>query len=952
MRNTALCLGLAVSVFAGACGDEDDPVIRFDVQDVNVTTPEDTPFKVQVPVVSNLTVQATITTPPQHGTIAQTEPTIYTYTPAENYNGPDSVGITFNNGKTTQVGTAHIMVTPVNDPPTAQADAFAAGFATSIDIQASTLLMNDTDIENGTLSVTGVSPGTHGSVTLSAGKVTFTPENGFTGAATFSYQVSDGEMTSNGNVSVTVGANNAPVAVNDTVAAVEDTAKTVTVMSLLANDTDADMQTLSISEVGGATHGTVALQGTNITFTPDPNYNGAASFTYRVSDGGSAATGTVMLTIAAVNDAPTVVNDTGFTATEDAMLVLTAAQLLGNDSDVDGDTLRITAVGAPSHGTVTLPASAVGDTVAFMPTANYAGPAGFDYTVTDGTVTATGHVTFNVGGVNDAPVAGADSAAGMEDMPFVVSDAQLLSNDSDIDGDTLTITSVDNATHGTISLATGMITFIPDPDYSGPASFQYTITDGLVTATATVSLTIAAVNDAPNAVDDILSTTEDTPVVGMVATNDTDVDGGPLTVSATTNGAHGTVTAAGNTVTYTPAANYFGNDQFTYTINDGAGGTSVATVTVTISSVNDLPLAAPDTLMTDEDVAASIDVKANDSDADGDSLSVVSVTPAAHGTVVLVLGVPKYTPAPDYNGPDMFGYAVSDGQGGLSNGTVTIAVKPVNDAPIARTDTYFVDDEVPFTTAANLGVLANDTDIDSTLTAVLGAPPATGALTFNADGSFTYTADSCASGVCFSYAATDGMLQSPEAQVCFNINHRPEGYDDYYYVTQGETINAGACYSNGDWSVLCSDYDPDGDSLTASLASNPSGASAFTFNPDGTFSYTASFGFNGYDAFEYTVSDGRLTTLLTAYVYVYCANFATAPGTIAHGGGCTPAISIGEAAEKAAAAIDADAQAIAEHLTVGNKCGNGSGGCGSGCLEPAPDEPAPEAAAPALEKHD
>src|SRR5262249_54438740 len=238
-----------------------------------------------------------------------------------------------------------------------------------------------------------------------------------------------------------------PVAANDTVSATEDTPLVIAPATLLANDVDGNA--LTILSVQGATHGTVGLSNGNVVFTPAANYNGPASFTYTVSDGqGGTATATVNVNVAAVNDAPVAGNDT-VSATEDTPLVLAPAALLGNDSDVDGNTLTILSVQGATHGTVALS----NGTVVFTPAANYNGPASFTYTVNDGQGdTATATVNVNVAAVNDAPVAGNDSMAAAAGTPLVLAPAALLVNDSDADGNTLTIASVQGATHSTVGL--------------------------------------------------------------------------------------------------------------------------------------------------------------------------------------------------------------------------------------------------------------------------------------------------------------------------------------------------------------------------------------------------------------------------------------------------------------------------------------------------------------------
>ena len=255
------------------------------------------------------------------------------------------------------------------------------------------------------------------------------------------------------------------------------------------------------------------------------------------------------------------------------------------------------------------------------------------------------------------------------------------------------------------------MTYAPAPDYNGLDSFSYTVIDGQGgAATATVSVTITSVNDAPVAKDDAATTAEDTAATIAVLANDSDADGGTLSVASVTMPAHGTATINGDgTVTYAPAPDYNGLDSFSYTVIDGQGGAATATVSVTITSVNDAPVAKDDAATTAEDTAATIAVLANDSDADGGTLSVASVTMPAHGTATINGdGTVTYAPAPDYNGLDSFSYTVIDGQGGAATATVSVTITSVNDAPVAKDDAATTAED----TAATIAVLANDSDAD------------------------------------------------------------------------------------------------------------------------------------------------------------------------------------------------------------------------------------------------
>jgi len=219
-----------------------------------------------------------------------------------------------------------------------------------------------------------------------------------------------------------------------------------------------------------------------------------------------------------------------------------------------------------------------------------------------------------------------------------------------------------------------------------------------------VNVTVTPVNDAPVAANDTVTTAEDTAVVINVLGNDTDVDGDTLSVTAINGTAitattpvaitGGTVSLGANgQLTFTPAANFNGTPSFTYTVSDGKGGTSNGTVNVTVTPVNDAPVAAADTVRTDEDTPVVINVLGNDTDVDGDALSITRIngtaitttTPVAitGGTVSLgANGQLTFTPTANFNGTPSFTYTVSDGKGGTSTGNVNVTVTPVNDAPV------------------------------------------------------------------------------------------------------------------------------------------------------------------------------------------------------------------------------------------------------------------------------
>ena len=234
-------------------------------------------------------------------------------------------------------------------------------------------------------------------------------------------------------------------------------------------------------------------------------------------------------------------------------------------------------------------------------------------------------------------------------------------------------------------------------------------------------------------------------VAGVLA-NDTDVDGDPLSAVLVGGPSNGVLALnADGSFTYTPDPDFAGTDSFTYMANDGTVDSNVATVTITVTPVNDAPVAVDDGYSVAEDgtlTIAAAGVLANDTDVDGDLLSAVLVGGPSNGVLALNAdGSFTYTPDPDFEGTDSFTYVANDGTVDSNVATVTITVTPVNDAPVAVDDGYSVAEDGTLTIAA-AGVLANDTDVDGDpLSAVLVGGPSNGTLVLNADGSFTYTPD-------------------------------------------------------------------------------------------------------------------------------------------------------------------------------------------------------------------
>ena len=465
--------------------------------------------------------------------------------------------------------------------------------------------------------------------------------------------------------------------------------------------------------------------------------------------------------------------------------------------------------------------------------------------------------------------------------------AGLLANDSDPDpGQTATLTAelVSPPTRGAITLnANGTFTYTPNAGYSGPDSFTYLARDttGRASAPATVNLTVVTgPNATPVANADSYSTAEDSvltvsAVSSGVLANDSDGEDDPFTAQLATPPANGTVTLNANgTFTYTPNADFSGSDSFTYRAVD-TRPSAPATVTITVTPVNDVPVAQADSYAADPGVpltvAAAQGVLANDTDADpGTTLTAELVSGPATGTLTLNPDGSFSFSAPG-SGVFTFSYRARDAGSQSAPATVTIAL---NAAPVAQADNYTVAEDTPLAPGVAAGVLANDSDPEAqTLTAVLVTPPLRGSLTLNADGSFQYLPAADFFGAdSFSYRASDGVRQSAASTVSLTVtavNDPPTAEPDFYAVGVDGSLSISAAAG-----VLRNDRDVDTATLTAQLVTPPADG-VLVLNPDGSFTYTPPAGYSGAATFSYRARDGVLNSAPAAVTINVTANLNT-----------------------------------------------------------------------------
>lgn len=802
----------------------------------------------------------------------------FMYIPNAGFEGQDSFVYSANDGtENSLLAAVTIDVANTNDLPIAGNDDFTMDEDGTLTTTTS-VLVNDSDPEGATLTPQLASQPLHGSVTFNSdGTFTYQPEANYHGLDGFSYLVSDGiDVSEVATVTISVNSvNDSPVAGNEEYTTDEDSVLNVAATGVLSNDSDIDGDSLTATIVAGPQHGTVSLNADgSFTYTPAADFNGVDGFSYQAGDGtASSDVASVTINVTPLNDPPVAVNDE-YTTAEDTELAIAIPGVLLNDLDPENGPLTPTLVNPPQHGTVTL--SSDGGLV-YTPNADFNGLDGFSYTVSDGELTSeVASVTITVTPVNDGPVSVADAYEVAEDNTLSVSTGGVLSNDTDIDSSSLTVVIGANPAHGTVALAAdGTFTYTPNADFAGEDSFTYIASDGELSGSeTTVTITVTPENDKPLAEADTYATDENQPLQisapGVLA-NDSDIDGDTLTASVVTGPTNGNVTMAEDgSFLYTPNAGFAGTDTFTYAAGDGTEA-ATAVVTITVNDVVQPPLTHGDAYNVAEDMALDISaawgVLANDFDPQGLAMTAEIVTPPEHGTLTLNSdGSFRYVPAANYHGSDSFVYRAVNSQGELAEGTASIVVQTVNDAPNAGDDSFTVAAGGVVQTTAATGVLANDTDIESEpLTATLLLGPAHGAIEFAADGSFTYTPNAGYVGSDeFIYQLSDGLANSNVARASIAVtpaiespNSRPTAVNDAY------TLMADAPFTVAASGVLANDIDAQGDSLLASLFAGPQHGTV-ALNADGSFTYSPEAGYVGTDSFLYWVSDGALSSALAA----------------------------------------------------------------------------------------
>ncbi|ARP40485.1 Polymer-forming cytoskeletal [Vibrio syngnathi] len=804
----------------------------------------------------------------------------YTLTPEADFNGDVSFTFDVSDGDDVVSTNLELTVSPVNDGPEAQDQAFTVNEDGVLTFTNQYLLTGATDIEGDDLSVEGVTyTGADGVLTDNGdGSYSFAPNENFNGDVNFSFDVSDGTDTVQANIDVSVTPeNDPPVAGSTSYTVHEDNSITISNEQLLANSSDIEGEVAIDSVAYSGADGVFEDNGNGTyTFSPNENFNGEVSLDVVVTDedGATEAT-TAGITVLEVNDPP-IAGSTSYSVNEDEVITISAEQLLANASDIEGEVAidSVSYTGADGIFTDN------GDgTFSFAPNANFDGDVSLDVVVTDedGATVAT-NASIDVLPVNDAPVSGDLAYSIDEDGSITLSQEQLLAQASDVDGDDLTAANLTVGGDATVTANDdGSFTITPDANFNGDIDLTFDISDGTDTLVATADLTVNPVNDLPQPQDQTFSIGEDG-VLNFtdedLLTGATDIDGDDLSVEGVTyTGADGVLTDNGDgSYSFAPNENFNGNVNFSFDVSDGTD-TVQANIDVSVTPENDPPVAGSTSYTVHEDNSITISneqLLANSSDIEGE-VAIDSVAYSGADGVFEDNGNGTYTFSPNenFNGEVSLDVVVSDEDGATEATTAGITVLEVNDPPIAGSTSYSVNEDEVITISSEQ-LLANASDIEGEVAIdSVNYTGADGIFSDNGDGTFSFAPNANFDGdVSLDVVVTDedGATTATTASIdVLPINDPPVSGDLAYSVDEDGSITI------SQEQLLAQASDVEGDDLTASNLI-VDGDATVTANDDGSFTITPDADFNGDIDLTFDINDGADTLVATADLTVNPVN--------------------------------------------------------------------------------
>ena len=728
---------------------------------------------------------------------------------------------TDNRGASTDSAPVRVTVAHVNDPPVP-----VPLSVTTSEESAVAITLAATDAEGDPFTFAVVAPPASGSLAGTAPDLTYTPGLNFSGEDKFTFRVSDSSLAATvATVTITVRPINDPPTAET---------KSLTVAEgrpgqILLSGTDVDNASLQFAVISGPAHGVLSGSPPVLTYTPTPGYNGPDKFVYAAFDGESISPPAVAtITISSENDVPVAIVGAA-TVDEDGSVAVS----LGG-TDADGEALTYSVTAAPAHGRL----SGTAPNLSYTPDANFHGTDTFTFTVSDGlTASAEATVMVTVRPVNDVPVAQAQAVTTAEDATLLVALAA-----TDGDGDRLTYSVVTPPAHGRLSGTGPSLIYTPADNFQGQDSFAFQASDGAGdSAPATVSITVAPFNDAPSASAFTVDLQEDVPAAFELRARDQ--DGDALTYLIVIPPQHGALSGSVPNLTYTPAADYFGDDEFAYKVSDGSNESAPVYVTLRVAPVNDAPVGANLTVTLAENTTAGFELSGTDEDSE--ELTFAIVDAPAHGGLSVLEPRLFYTPVANFNGTDTLTYTVGDGSLLSAVCTVTFAVTPMNDAPVADPKALTTDEDVP----VSVTLSGSDPDGDSLAYAIV-TPPGHGLLREESPGTYVYTpALNFIGNDSFAYAAKDAAASSAPVPVSITVvpvNDAPEAVAQSVVTAEDTVVE-----------ITLAAADLEGDALTYAILAKPTHGTLTQVSAN-AYAYQPAPDYNGPDRFEFVAKDQAL----------------------------------------------------------------------------------------------
>ncbi|MDW1767653.1 tandem-95 repeat protein [Vibrio sp. Vb2532] len=804
-----------------------------------------------------------------NATVTQNDDGSFTITPDADFNGDIDISFDISDGTNTVQATADLTVNPINDLPVPQDQQFSVEEDGTLIFTDADLLTGATDIEGDNLTVEGVSyDGSDGILTDNGnGTYTFAPNENFNGDVNFSFDVSDGTDTVSANIDVSVTpVDDAPVSGNLAYSVDEDGSIRLSQEQLLSQASDVEGDALTASNLSVDGNATVTQNDDgSFTITPDADFNGDIDISFDISDGTNTVQATADLTVNPINDLP-VPQDQQFSVEEDGTLQFTDADLLAGATDIEGDDLSVT--GISYEGTDGVLTDNGDGTYSFAPNENFNGDLNFSFDVSDGTDTVSANVDVSVTPVNDPPVAGSTSYTVHEDNSITISDAQLLANSSDLEGDV----SIDSLSYfgsdGVLQInGDGTYTFSPNENFNGEVTLDVVVADEEgSTDVTTAGITVLEVNDPPVAGPTSYTIDEDSVLTfseSQVLLNASDVEGAVSIDSVTYSGTDGVFQDNGDgTYTFMPNENFSGDISLDVIVADEQGAIDETTAGITVIEVNDPPVAGPTSYSIDEDSVLTFSesqILANASDIEGD-VELVGISYEGSDGIFTVNGdgTCSFAPNENFNGQVQLDVTIQDENGATVDTHINVDVLPINDPPVSGDLAYTINEDSSITLSQEQ-LLAKAGDIDSeNLEAINLSTDDNATIQYNDDGSYTITPDENYDGdldLTFDIIDNDGGSVQVGLDITVNpVNDLPQAQDQQFTVEEDGTL----LFTDADLLEGASDIDGDDLSIENVLYTGADGV--LTDNGDGTYSFAPNENFNGDVQFTFDVSDGTGST--------------------------------------------------------------------------------------------